>query len=70
MDKHTLKANALAAMRATIAHEWSAFLLNAQVQKNEGVARDMYKDSISLIQIEIEHEMKTCYKNLKELFDG
>lgn len=70
MDKPTLKANALSNMRAAIAHEWCKFNLNIQLQKSEGVAREMYKQSIELIDIEFEHELQTCYKNLKELFNG
>lgn len=70
MDKHTLKANALAAMKAVTACEWARVYMNLGQQKQEGVAREMYKDSCSLLDIEMDAQMKIVYNSLKEYYEN
>lgn len=70
MDKPTLKNNALSAMRACIAHEWSAFNLNVQQQRCEGAGRDFYKDAKELTIIEQDHQMRQCFNFLKEYYEN
>ena len=70
MDKTTLRANALAKMRACIAHEWSSFLLSAQQQKEQGTARQMYREAVELTRIELDADLRECYNFLKEYYEN
>lgn len=70
MDKHTLKANALAAMRAVVACEWAGVYMNIGQQRNSSQAGDLYKIAHELVSIETDAQTKEVYKNLKEYYDG
>jgi hypothetical protein len=72
MDKHTLKANALAAMRAVIACEWAGVYMNLGQQKMDynSPAREMYQNSCDLLSIEVDAQMKICYNSLKEYYEN
>jgi hypothetical protein len=70
MDKHTLKANALAAMRACIASEWSSFCLNTNINKlpPDSIPRKLYTNAVQLTDLQVEEEMKKCFDNLTEYY--
>ena len=72
MDKYTLKANALAAMRAVVACEWSQVIMNVAQKKQvwDSTPYKMYRDAQDLLSIELDTQMKECYKNLKEYYEN
>lgn len=67
MDIHTYKANALAGMRAVIALEWSIFLIRRNITLDNPM-NEMYKQSLSLQELELREELKKCQINLNEYF--
>jgi hypothetical protein len=72
MDKPTLKANALAAMRAAVASDWAKVHMNVQQQRQlyDSIPYKMYRDSQDLLSIEIDAQLKKCYESLKEYYNG
>jgi hypothetical protein len=71
MDKHTLKANALAAMRAVIACEWAGVYMNlGQKRQIDEPFIGVYKTSCGLLDIEADAQMKIVYESLKEYYEN
>lgn len=66
IDKHTLRANALAAMRAAIACDWAKVVLGAELQKQEvgNALRDEYRSSVELLGLQVEDELSKCHEAL------
>ena len=67
IDKHTHRANALAAMRAAIACDWAAVYTNIEQQKQpEGSElRGQYMVSTELLKLQVEDEISKCYVALR-----
>lgn len=66
LDKHTLRANALAAMRAAIACDWAAVIMNVELQKQEvgTLSRSEYGVSCQLLNLQVEDELSKCHEAL------
>lgn len=69
-DKHTLRANALAAMNATASLDWAAQVLKSQRAKvlDSAATRAEYTTAIGLIELEIEDEMSKCCEALTKYY--
>lgn len=75
-DKHTLRANALAAMHSAASLEWASVSLKSQRAKATDVSypgqnerlRAEYTMAISVIELEIEDEMSKCHEALTKYY--
>lgn len=70
IDKHTLRANALSAMRAAVACEWAAVVMNVETQKQpvETVLRDIYHNAHNMLQLQVDDELSKCHEALTQLY--
>lgn len=66
IDKPTLRANALAAMRAAVACDWAVVILGAEQQKQseDSTLRAEYRVSAELSKLQVEDELSKCYQAL------
>lgn len=66
VDKHTLRANALAAMHSVSSLDWATQMLKAARVKiiDSADTRAEYTTAIGLIELEIEDEMSKCHEAL------
>lgn len=69
-DKHTLRANALAAMRAAVACDWAAVSMNVEMQKQsiDTVLRAEYRSAVINLNIQVDDELSKCYEALTQLY--
>jgi hypothetical protein len=75
-DKHTLRANALAAMHATGALDWAQTILASRraapsissASDEDTATRAEYKQAIGTIELQIEDEMLRCHEALTKYY--
>lgn len=70
IDKPTLRANALAAMRAAVACEWAVVIMGAELRKQEkdSTLFDDCYNSIILLKMQVDDELSKCHEALTQLY--
>lgn len=70
VDKHTLRAKALAAMRAAVACDWAKVILNTELQKQEvgSALYGEYHSACDLAVMQVDDELSKCHEALNAYY--